>query len=187
MLKKILIGIAIIVIGIVGYGYYLGQTTKNHSPEAIAKYDGSALDITVNYCQPYKKGRLIFGNETDGALQPFGKKWRTGANEATEIEFTTDVMISGNTLEKGRYSLYTIPGEDQWVIAFNSNLGYWGAGLFSDPFDETKDALRVEVPLVRTVDVTEQFTISYDEIMDNNVMMILKWDQTQVNIPISKL
>ena len=187
MLKKILIGIGIVLLGVVGYGIYLSQTTKNLSPADVAQYDGSDLAITVNYSQPSKRGRLIFGEEKDGALQPYGKKWRVGANEATEIVFSSDVMISGNTLNKGRYSLYAIPGKDRWIISFNSNVGYWGAGIFSDPFDESKDVLRVEVPVMNTMNATEQFKISFDEIMNNNVMMVLKWDQTQINIPISKL
>ena len=188
MLKKLLIAIGIIIVLGLGFFFYLGASNENPaSPYDVAKYDGSALDITVNYCQPYKKGRLIFGEEKDGALQPYGKKWRTGANEATEIEFTTDVMIAGNMLKKGRYSLYTIPGQDKWTVAFNSKVDYWGAFPFMDPFDESKDVLRVEVPVMNTIDVTEQFKITFDEIMNNNVMMVLKWDQTQVNIPISQL
>jgi hypothetical protein len=187
MLKKILIAFVIVILASAGYVAYTLITTKKHSPAAVAAYNGGSLDITVYYCQPSKKGRVIFGTEAEGALQPYGKKWRTGANDATEIEFSTDVMIAGNVLNKGRYSIYTIPGEDQWTIAFNRNTGYWGASFSGDPFDESMDVLRVEVPALTTVDVTEQFVITYDEIMDNNVMMVLKWDQTQVNIPISKL
>jgi hypothetical protein len=186
MLKKILIGLGAILILFIAYVGYVMATTKNHSPADEAIYGGSALTVTVNYCQPYKKDRLIFGTKEEGALQPYGVKWRTGANEATEIEFSSDVMISGEVLPKGKYTLYTIPGETRWTVAFNSNLGYWGAG-FSDPFDDTKDVLRVEVPVITTMDVTEQFKISFEEIMDNNAIMTLKWDQTQVNIPISKL
>ena len=186
MLKKILIGVAVVVIAFLAYVGYVMMTTKNHSPADVAQYSGSDLTITVNYCQPSKKGRVIFGTEAEGALQPFGVKWRTGANEATEIEFTTEVMISGEVLEKGKYSLYTIPGKNSWTIAFNSNLGYWGAGM-SDPFDESKDVLRVVVPVMNTMDVTEMFTISFEEIMNNNAIMILKWDKTQINVPISKL
>jgi hypothetical protein len=186
MLKKILIALGIIVLATGGYIAYVMATTEKHSPADTATYKGSSLSVSVDYCQPYKKGRLIFGTEEDGALQPYGVKWRTGANAATEIEFNEDVMISGSVLKKGRYSVYSIPGEKMWTIAFNNNLDYWGAG-FSDPFDEAQDALRVSVPAINTIDITEQFTITFDEIMDNNAMMVLKWDQTQVNVPISKL
>lgn len=186
MLKKILIGVGIVLIAYISYVGYTLATIKNHSPADEAAYTGSDLNITVNYSQPYKKGRLIFGTENEGALQPYGKKWRTGANEATEIEFTTDVMISGDVIKKGTYTMYSIPGANRWTIAFNSNTGYWGAG-FSDPFDESKDVLRVEVPVMNTMEETEQFKISFEEIMDNNAIMVLKWDKTQVNVPISKL
>jgi hypothetical protein len=186
MLKKILLGLGAVLALFIAYSGYVLATTKNHSPANEAVYNGSSLFISVQYCQPYKKDRLIFGSTADGALLPYGVKWRTGANEATEIEFSNDVMISGSVLKKGRYTLYSIPAESRWTIAFNNNLDYWGAGI-SDPFDESKDALRVEVPVINTLDITEQFEISFEELMDNNAIMTFKWDQTQVNVPISKL
>jgi hypothetical protein len=187
MLKKLLIAFGIVLIVSIAYVAYTFTTTKSHSPSDQAMYEGTDLKVTVDYCRPYKKGRIIFGTEAEGALQPYGVKWRTGANEATEIEFSTDVMISGKVLQKGRYSMYSIPEEDRFTIVFNENLAYWGAGLFEDPFDESKDVLRVEVPVLTTIESTEQFQISFEEIMNNNSVMVLKWDKTQINVPISKL
>jgi acyl-coenzyme A thioesterase PaaI-like protein len=187
MLKRILIAAGIVLIAAIAYVLYVAATTKNHSPNATATYEGSTLSIAVDYCRPYKKGRLIFGTEEEGALQPYGKKWRTGANEATEIEFSESVMIAGIPVKKGRYSIYSIPGKTQWTIAFNSNLDYWGISPFYDVFDESKDVTRIAAPALTSMETVEQFTIEFEEIMDNNAVMLLKWDQTEVTIPISKL
>src|SRR5690606_28524247 len=100
MLKKILIGVGIVIIVLIGFVAYSILTTKKHSPADVAEYKGEdGLEITVKYYQPYKKGRQLFGGE--GALVPNGKKWRTGANDATEITFSQDVAIGGQPLQAG--------------------------------------------------------------------------------------
>ena len=115
--------------------------TKSFSPEDVAKYNKNGLSIKVYYCQPSKKDREIFGSAA-GALVPFGKVWRTGANEATEIEFNQALTIQGKELEAGRYSIFTIPEEDHWTVIFNKDLGQWGAFDYNPELD----VLRVEVP-----------------------------------------
>ncbi len=179
MLKKILIGIGILVLAVIGFVAYTMLTTKNHSPADVAEYKGSdGLEITVNYYQPYKKGRQLFGGE--GALVPNGKKWRTGANDATEITVNQDVQIGGQTLKAGTYSLYTIPGDSEWTVAFNGNTNYWGAG-FSDPFDESKDVLRAKASISKTNEEVEQFTITFSD----GPVMNMAWGDTKVSLPIN--
>ncbi|MBV6647117.1 MAG: DUF2911 domain-containing protein [Cyclobacteriaceae bacterium] len=182
MLKKILIGLGTIIVIFGAYVAYIMLTTKNHSPAAIASYEGKDLNITVNYCQPYKKGRLIF-SESEDALVPYGKKWRTGANEATEITFTNHVKVAGQSLKAGTYSLYTIPDPLEWTVAFNEKLDYWGAGM-NDPFDEQLDVLRVKASTATVTSPLEQFTISFSG-TDSLANMILAWDNTQVVLPLS--
>jgi hypothetical protein len=180
MLKKILIGVGIVLVALIGFTAYSFLTTKKHSPADVAKYKGSdGLEITVNYCQPYKKGRQLFGGE--GALVPNGKKWRTGANEATEINFNQDVQIEGQTLKAGTYSIYSIPGDSEWTIAFNENTKYWGAGFTSDPFDETKDVLRAKASVSKTNEELEQFTINFSD----GPVMNMAWGDTKVSLPIN--
>ncbi len=108
--------------------------TPRVSPKASLKQTVGLTDITITYSRPGVKGRKIWGG-----LVPYGKVWRTGANEATTFEVSDDVTIDGKPLPKGIYSLHTIPGPDQWTIIFNKVANQWG----SFNYDESKDALRV--------------------------------------------
>jgi hypothetical protein len=184
MLKKILIGLGIIILMMATYVVYVMLTTRGHSPAAVAEYKEGDFLIRVNYCQPYKKGRLIFGTEAEGALVPYGVKWRTGANEATEISFNGDVLVGGKLLKAGRYSLYTIPGAEAWTVAFNSKLGYWGKG-FGDVFDESLDVLRGTAAVQHGLPEVEQFTISFVP-ADSLIHMHFSWDKTRATLPIQR-
>jgi hypothetical protein len=181
-LKKILLisflGILLIAIGFIGY---IMLTTKSHSPAGRMEFTDGEFNLAIDYCRPYKKGRLIFGEEIDGALLPYGEYWRTGANEATEIEFNREISINGKQLSAGRYRFYTIPGESVWTIAFNSELGEWGYG---EPNYEL-DLLRLEVPVIELSESLEQFTISGMLAGDKKMDIILTWDITQIKIPVN--
>ncbi|MGD9329451.1 MAG: DUF2911 domain-containing protein [Cyclobacteriaceae bacterium] len=181
-LKKIilLIFLGIILIG-AGFVAYIMLTTKSHSPAEKLEYTDGDLILTVEYCRPYKKGRLIFGEKSEGALLPFGEYWRTGANEATEVEFNKDISINGNSLPAGRYRFYTVPGKSDWTIAFNSELGKWGYG---EP-DYDLDVLVLEIPSIDGSDLIEQFTISATKTSEKRMELILAWDRTKVSIPIN--
>lgn len=168
-----IIGILLVVL-VIGY-FGLRMYTKSASPEAIATYQKNDLKIEVDYCRPSKKGRVIFGE-----LEPYGKVWRTGANEATEISFSKPVQFGGKPVGAGKYTLFTIPQKDNWTIILNSTLGQWGAF----EYDETKDVLRVQAPADSTADVTEMFTIDFVEANNNQVQMRLAWDKTKVEVPI---
>lgn len=186
MLKKIAWITGALILVVVGYVGYLMLTTKSHSPAAVAEFQSGDLSIQVNYCQPYKKGRLIFGSVEDDALVPYGWKWRTGANEATEISFSSDVNINGQVLKAGKYSLYTIPTESSWTVAFNSKLGYWGAKPGGDPFEESKDVLRATASVMNNQPEVEQFTISFTP-ADSVVNMNFFWDKTRATVPITRI
>ena len=157
-------------------------STKRHSPETTIEIEKENQKVSVFYNRPYKKSRLIFGTKEEEALVPYGKKWRTGANEATEITLSTDATIQGKKLTAGTYSLYTIPGPEKWIIAFNSRTDYWGATLGS-PFKEKSDVLRVEVPVQKLDKVVEQFTIKLDE-GNGSIILSLLWDQVLVGLEI---
>ncbi len=181
-LKKIilLIFLGIVVIG-AGFVAYLMLTTKSHSPAETLEYNDGDLTLTVDYCRPYKKDRLIFGEKSEGALLPYGEYWRTGANEATEIEFNKDISIDGNPLPAGRYRFYTVPGEDNWTVAFNSELGKWGYG---EP-NYDLDILVLEIPSNNGSELIEQFTISANKTTENGMELTLAWDKTTVSIPVN--
>lgn len=148
--------------------------TKSHSPADTVKLSTNGLDISVTYSRPYKKGRVIFGE-----LVPYGEVWRTGANEATVIDFNQDVKIASQDLKAGEYTLWTVPGESSWTIIFNEETGQWGTD-----HDPSKDILTVEVPAKKVSDTLEQFTIELHEASDAE--MILSWENTVVGVPILK-
>lgn len=145
-------------------------SSKRESPHETVR----GKDVHVTYGRPYKKGRVVFGE-----LEKFGQVWRTGADEATEITFSKDALFNGQPVKAGTYTLFTIPGEQEWTIILNSQLKQWGAYDYEEHKD--KDVLRTKVPVQKTGQVIEQLTIRFAP--DNS--MIIEWDQTRVQIPIA--
>ena len=92
------------------------------SPKATVSQTVGLTDITITYCRPGVKGRVIWGG-----LVPYDQVWRTGANEATTITFSDEVTIEGTKLPAGTYGLFTIPGKDEWTVIFNKGAKQWGA------------------------------------------------------------
>jgi hypothetical protein len=148
--------------------------------------------VSVIYGRPYKRGRNnIFGTKESGALVPFGERWRTGANEATEITVTRNVLIGGKPLAAGTYSVSTTPGPDTWSIHFNSRLGLDGLGTFADnkftpvdlaPMDVlVVQAKAVQLPADKEVD---QFTIDLERTA-GGADMVLRWIRAEVRVPIA--
>lgn len=154
---------------------FLVRYNRSRSPAAVAEVAQNGLKINVKYCQPFKKGRTVFGG-----IIPFGKVWRTGANAATLITLDRNVFAADQPLNKGTYSLYSIPSEGEWLLIFNRQIGQWGVR-----YDQTKDALRVPVATRPYVPVAEQFYISFEPHTDGTVML-MTWDQTQVVVPFRK-
>ena len=142
MKKKILIGVVVVLVLFGGAIAYVALTTRSHSPLEIVATKQDNLEVTVSYCRPYKKERLIFGEESADALVPYGKYWRLGANDATEITFTQDVSFAGESVSAGSYRMYAVPGADSWNISLNSELGEFGA---FEP-DYELDVVKVDVP-----------------------------------------
>ena len=131
----------------------------------------------VIYSRPHKKGRVIFGNEPASLCQ-YGKPWRLGANESTEIQFFQPVMIGGHNVDVGRYNLYCIPHADKWEIVFNSNLDSWGLHI-----DSTKDLFRTEVPVQSQSPSIEDFTMVFREASDG-AELLMAWDNAMVLLPV---
>jgi hypothetical protein len=99
----------------------LAQQKPVASPPAVVKQKVGDVEVMIKYAQPSVKGRLVFGTKEQKALVPYGEIWRTGANDATTIEFSKDVTVQGKALAKGVYSLLTIPGQSDWTIIFNND------------------------------------------------------------------
>jgi hypothetical protein len=147
------------------------------SPLAISTFlSEDNVYLKTTYGQPFKKGRTIFGN-----LVPYGEIWRTGANEATEFTNTQDIKVGKKVLKAGTYTIFSIPEEDEWTVIFNSSLGQWG----SYKYDEIKaqNVLTIKVPVSKTEDMYEAFTVQFEQNKDGVEMQLL-WDMTKVAIPI---
>ncbi|MDZ4666877.1 MAG: DUF2911 domain-containing protein [bacterium] len=182
MLKKILIITGIVALGLILFFNWFKADTKKHSPAATASFTDGNLNILINYCRPYAKGRIIFGDEEAGALQPYGKYWRLGANEATTFENNEAILFNNKELAPGKYSIYAYPGLDKWVICVNKEWERWGA----QEADMSLDVLRTEVPANNLVDFMEQFEISFDKNDSNGIQLKFHWDKTEVMVPIKK-
>lgn len=137
---------------------------------------GQKAVVKVYYSQPQKKGREIFGFKV-----PYGKVWRTGANEAVEFKAYQDIEIGGKKLKAGTYSLFTIPGEKQWTVIINSDLDYWGAYSYN----EDKDVLRVTVDSKSLSEVVEAFSIRFEDQGGKKAVMRMAWDKTLVEVPLA--
>ncbi|MEL7833178.1 DUF2911 domain-containing protein [Fodinibius sp. Rm-B-1B1-1] len=154
------------------------NSERRKSPIAIAKtsHEPSNTYIKIVYGQPYKNNREIFGE-----LVPYNEVWRTGANEATEITTTNNIIFGGKPLDAGTYSVFTIPKkENMWTVILNSALGQWGAF----DYDTSKDVLRVDVPKQTAEKSTEALTIRFSETFEDETNIIMEWDKTKVTIPI---
>lgn len=167
--------------------------SRRPSPMGMARIMlGDDTYVRVVYGRPYKRGRdNIFGTKESGAVVPYGERWRTGANEATEITVTRDVLLAGRKLAAGTYSLFTTPGPETWTVHFNSRLGLDGTGVFANdtftPVDlGPTDVLVVSVPARplpadREVD---QLTFEFEK-TGTGADMVLRWIRTEVRLPIA--
>jgi hypothetical protein len=180
-MKKFLLAIGAILLIIIGVLIYLRLFyTKSFSPEDQVTFENAQVKISVFYNRPYKKGREIFGG-----LVPYGKVWRTGANEATLFKTNRDLLFNSQVLKAGEYSLWTIPGEQVWTVIFNAETGHWGVGFNGEANrDPQKDVLQVEVPSVQIEKEFEQFTISLEK-AGEDLELTLIWDKTLVAVPFS--
>jgi hypothetical protein len=156
------------------------------SAQKFPALDKSPLDVSyyrvdkapvakVVYSRPQKIGREVFGN-----LVAYDKVWRTGANECTEIKFFKDATLGGQDVPAGTYSLFTIPGKENWTIILNKTTDQWGAY----GYDQAEDLCRFEVPVKATDEVVEAFSIVFVENEGGGASMVLAWDMTKVEAPL---
>ncbi len=150
--------------------------TPQPSPTQTMKQNFSTGSIELSYSRPGVKGRKIFGD-----LVPFGKVWRTGANDATTIEFSEDVTVGGKELKAGKYGLLTIPGENEWTVIFSKDTDVTSP---SD-YKQGNDAARVSVPVIKLADKIESFTMQFINLTSSTCDLRMMWDNTGVVVPIA--
>lgn len=179
MTRKILLIFGILLVLVMlflvfGRQYY----TKRFSPEDHAALDDGKIELTVFYNRPFKRGREIFGG-----LVPYGKVWRTGANEATWFETNVDLKFSNGILKAGRYSLWTIPDAKTWKVIFNGNIPPWGIDYNSEAARSPEfDVLIVDAPVGTQTESAEQFTITINKESPGYAISFI-WDKAQVVVP----
>jgi hypothetical protein len=142
------------------------------SPACTIKQRVGLTDIEITYSRPSAKGRQIFGK-----VVPFGTVWRTGANNATKITFSTPVKLNGTDIPAGTYSLFTIPGETEWTIIINKTVDKSGT-----QYDEKADLVRFTTKPANLSTTIETFTIEFNRLRDESAALMLVWENTAVPI-----
>lgn len=143
------------------------------SPSAEIEQRVGLTDIKLEYSRPGVKDRVIFGD-----LVPYGEVWRTGANKVPNITFSSDVRLGDKNVEAGTYAIFTIPTKESWTVILNSNTEQWG----TSEYDESENVVAVEVMSEEAL-MTESFTIDINDIRDNSATLVLRWEKTQVRVP----
>ncbi len=146
------------------------------SPAASATCDlGGGKTIKTDYSSPRMKGRKIFGD-----LVPYGKVWRTGANEATTFVTSSDVVVGGKTVPAGSYTLFTVPSADKWTLIINKKTGEWGI-----PYKYESDELaRIDMKVSKLPSPVENFTINYEK-SGHGCTLQIEWETTRASVDIS--
>ncbi len=170
-MKKIIVILAMMI---ANYVIEAQVKTPQPSPKSTLTQVVGLTNVEITYSRPSAKGRDVFNN-----LVPFGKLWRTGANENTTISFSDDVVIDGKTLPKGKYALFTIPRADKWEIVFYSSTDNWGT---PETWDETKVALRTSAKSEGLDRFVESFTIGINNLDNNFGVLELSWEKTVTSI-----
>jgi hypothetical protein len=175
-MKKTILLVAVFVITIGFSNQAIAQNFKglDKSPMDIASFPSnyrvSEKVIKIIYSRPQLKGRSL------EKLAPLGKKWRTGANEATEVTFYKDIIFGGAAVKAGTYTMYAIPGKNTWTVALSSQLNVWGVYFHKDE----NDVAKVTIPVKQTEENLDVFSIAIDEDMTIN----MGWGTTLISIPV---
>src|SRR5215470_18947859 len=147
------------------------------SPPAKASCDlGGGKSITIDYSSPRAKGRKIFGS-----LVPYGKVWRTGANEATTFVTNADLKVGGSDVPAGSYTLFTVPEADKWMLVISKKTGEWGTAYPG----ESEDLVRVPMKTGATSSAVENFAIGFDK-GGSGCTLRIEWENTRASVDISK-
>jgi len=173
--KYLAVGVSFLVLAVATVAIAQQQPedkSKRPSPPGTAQVTLKGKNITIDYSRPFLKGRKV-GQE----LAPYGKVWRTGANEATTLTTDVDLDIGGTKVPAGKYTLWTLPSEGTWKLIINKQTGQWGT-----KYDESQDLARIDMKKSSLPQAVEQFTISFDKKSDNTADLNLDWENTRVYV-----
>jgi len=145
------------------------------SPPASASCDLGGKSIKTNYSSPRMKGRKIYGE-----LVPFGEVWRTGANEATTLVTSSDIVVGGKAVPAGSYTIFTVPAADKWTLIINKKTGEWGI-----PYKyESDELVRVDMKVSKLTSPLENFTINYAK-SGSGCALQIDWETTRASVDVS--
>jgi len=158
-------------------------TVRARSPKDSVSFAAAGAMVKVCYSRPSLRGRHMIGGEA----VPYGKVWRTGANEATMIHTTGHLVIAGIHLDAGTYALYTVPGEREWEVIINRSYMQWGHESTYTDSVRAQEVGRGRVPVARTSVPVEQFTISGQPASGGDASLVLEWENSRVAIPVMRM
>jgi hypothetical protein len=141
------------------------------SPKASVSYTVGLTEVTVTYSAPAVKNRVIWGN-----VVPYDKIWRAGADEATTVQFSTDVNLEGQTVRAGKYALFLIPGEEEWTVILNNKHEQWGA----DSYDEADDVVRFTVEPKMNEGLQERLSYTIHDMKMDMGYIKLGWEKMRL-------
>lgn len=175
-MKKTIVTLSLVVAA------YFAQTTSasaqlqlpQPSPKAKLVQTAGLTDITIEYSSPAVKGRTIWGD-----LVPYNEVWRAGANKATSVNFSKDVTVADKEVKAGSYSLFYIPGKEEWTIILNKNTELWG----SDGYKQEEDVVRTTVK-PEAISNRERMTFIVSNYTDDAANIDLEWEKVRVSLPI---
>jgi Protein of unknown function (DUF2911) len=183
MKKRVLIVVTLFAVANIATAQ-MGASDKNKRPSPAASAQCKFSDgktIKVDYSSPRAKGRKIFGEESEKALVPYGKIWRTGANEATTFVPDTDIKVGGKPIPAGSYTLFTIPNADKWTLIINKKNAEWGI-----PYKYEADELaRIDMKVSKTSAPVDNFTIGFDQ-GGSKCTLFMEWENTRASVEITR-
>jgi hypothetical protein len=128
-------------------------------------------EVWIDYSRPQKRGRVIFGD-----VVPWNTVWRTGANAATQLNTSADLVVAGTTVPAGKYTLWTLPTQNGWKVIINKQTGQWGT-----EYNQAQDLVRVDAKVETLATPVEQMAIAFEP-----GTLTVSWDKTKVSVPVSK-
>ena len=154
--------------------------SSRQSPLDSTMFSLAGKQVKVCYGRPSARGRTMLG----GKAVPYGKLWRTGANEPTMIHTPVALAIAGIQVPPGTYSIYTVPGKTEWTVIVNRSITQWGHESTYTPQVKAQEIGRATVPAGNTAEPVETFTIRAEPQGDDAASLILEWESTRVAIPV---
>jgi len=155
----------------------VAQQNPPLSPRKSAEHTfADGKKVTIDYGSPSIRGRKIMGG-----IVPYGKVWRTGANEATGFVTDADLTIGGTKVPAGKYTLYTLPGETSWQLIINKQTGQWGT-----EYNQSQDLARIPMKVESLNSPVEQMTFSFENTGADSANLVLEWEKTKLSVPLKE-